>query len=114
MIRMFHRLMLAASLGLVVATASSIAAAQPPQRERLIILADMGNEPLVAGEVAATNTAASDPAAHADLVRRAEPALRVKPPSVTHKSRLAPSGSPNDYASTAPYYFDLVSPLLPH
>jgi signal transduction histidine kinase len=43
--------------------------------------------------------------ATADLVQKAERALRVKPPSVTQKSQLAPSGNPNDYASTAPYFW---------
>lgn len=54
---------------------------------------------LVAAEEA-TNSSGT-----ADLVRKAEAALRVKPPSVTHKSKPAPSGNPNDYASTAPYFW---------
>jgi len=55
--------------------------------------------PLIAAETASTNTET------ADLVRKAEAALRVAPPSVTQKTRLAPSGNPNDYASTAPYFW---------
>ena len=39
------------------------------------------------------------------LVQRAEEALKVKPPSVTHKTRPAPSGSRHDYFSQAPYYW---------
>jgi hypothetical protein len=51
---------------------------------------------LIAAEVAS---------GRADGLQKADKALRVKPPSVTHKSKPAPSGNPNDYASTAPYYW---------
>ena len=39
------------------------------------------------------------------LVKKADAALKVKPLSVTEKSRVAPSGNANDYASTAPYFW---------
>jgi hypothetical protein len=41
----------------------------------------------------------------ADLIKNADAALSVAPLSVTQKSRLAPSGDPHDYASTAPYFW---------
>ena len=45
------------------------------------------------------------------LVASADRALRVKPPSVTHKTKPAPSGSLNDYYSQAPYFWpDPASP----
>jgi catechol 2,3-dioxygenase-like lactoylglutathione lyase family enzyme len=50
--------------------------------------------------------AAGDPAARAALdalVREAEAALRVAPPSVTHKTRPGASGDLHDYSSIAPY-----------
>jgi hypothetical protein len=37
------------------------------------------------------------------LVKQADAALNVAPPTVTQKTRLAPSGNVHDYASTAPY-----------
>jgi hypothetical protein len=39
------------------------------------------------------------------LRQEADQALRVAPLSVTQKSRVAPSGDPRDYASTAPYFW---------
>ncbi len=39
------------------------------------------------------------------LQRGAAEALQVPPPSVTEKTRLAPSGDVHDYASTAPYFW---------
>jgi hypothetical protein len=54
---------------------------------------------LVAAEAASSKDGTDD------LVRKGEQALRVKPPSVTQKSQIAPSGNPNDYASTAPYFW---------
>ncbi|QDU86667.1 Alginate lyase [Pirellulimonas nuda] len=41
----------------------------------------------------------------ADLVRRAERALRVTPPAVTQKQQPAAVGGPHDYVSTAPYFW---------
>ena len=46
---------------------------------------------------------AREPAA--DVVKKADAALRAPPLSVTQKSRVAPSGDPHDYASTAPYFW---------
>ena len=39
------------------------------------------------------------------LVKSADAALKVPPPSVTQKTKLAPSGDRHDYLSTAPYYW---------
>ncbi len=39
------------------------------------------------------------------LVESAENALKVTPPSVTQKTKLAPSGDRHDYMSTAPYWW---------
>ncbi len=39
------------------------------------------------------------------LVTAADTALKLTPPSVTHKSKLAPDGDPHAYASTAPYFW---------
>jgi len=52
------------------------------------------------------NAAEADAAAEtgAGVARKADAALRVQPPSVTQKTRLAPSGNPHDYAGTAPYF----------
>lgn len=55
---------------------------------------------------AKTRLAAGDPAlqpALDSLIKRADAALHVKPPSVTHKTRLGASGDPHDYYSQAPY-----------
>lgn len=38
------------------------------------------------------------------LIAAADRALEVPPPSVTQKSKLAPSDNRHDYLSTAPYY----------
>ena len=40
-----------------------------------------------------------------NLVGEADEALRIKPPSVTEKSKLPPSGDRHDYMSLAPYYW---------
>jgi hypothetical protein len=55
----------------------------------------------------------------AALVKNADDALKVTPPSVTHKSKLAPDGDPHAYASTAPYFWPDPSkpdglPYVPH
>ncbi len=50
---------------------------------------------LAADDDSATEAAAA-------VVKNAESALRTKPQSVTQKAKLAPSGNPHDYASTAP------------
>lgn len=39
------------------------------------------------------------------LVAEAEIALQFEPPSVTHKTKRAPSGDAHDYMSTAPYWW---------
>lgn len=39
------------------------------------------------------------------LVKNADDARKLTPPSVTQKSRLAPDGDPHAYASTAPYFW---------
>jgi hypothetical protein len=39
------------------------------------------------------------------LVRAANEALQIAPPSVTQKSKLPPSGDKHDYMSTAPYFW---------
>ena len=39
------------------------------------------------------------------LVAEADVLLHVSPPSVTHKTHVAPSGDSHDYASLAPYYW---------
>ncbi len=54
---------------------------------------------------AATPVATADNEATAALVKKADDALKVAPLSVTQKSRVAPSGDPHDYASTAPYFW---------
>lgn len=53
------------------------------------------------------------------LIKRADAALQVKPPSVTQKIKPAPSGSMHDYFSQAPYFWpDPASsnglPYIPH
>jgi hypothetical protein len=40
-----------------------------------------------------------------NLLEEADEALRVKPPSVTEKSKVPPSGDRHDYMSLAPYYW---------
>jgi hypothetical protein len=40
-----------------------------------------------------------------ELTERANKALQVRPLSVTQKTKLAPSGHPHDYASTAPFFW---------
>ena len=52
----------------------------------------------------ASGDAILQPALHA-LVESAEKALKVTPPSVTQKTKLAPSGDRHDYMSTAPYFW---------
>ena len=52
--------------------------------------------------------AGGDPAIRATtemLIDEADKTLTVRPPSVTDKSRSAPSGDPHDYMSLAPYYW---------
>ncbi len=41
--------------------------------------------------------------AYEQVLKNADEALKVKPPSVTHKTKTPPSGSKNDYYSQAPY-----------
>lgn len=41
----------------------------------------------------------------AKLIADADQALKVAPPSVTQKTKLAPSGDRHDYMSTAPYFW---------
>ena len=53
------------------------------------------------------------------LVKSADESLKLAPPSVTQKSKLAPDGDPHAYASTAPYFWPDPSkpdglPYLPH
>jgi hypothetical protein len=52
----------------------------------------------------AAGDAALQPAL-AKLVADADRALKVAPPSVTQKTKLAPSGDRHDYMSTAPYFW---------
>lgn len=62
------------------------------------------------GDLAAVKTrliagdAALQPALRA-LVKSADEALKIAPPSVTQKTKLAPDGDPHSYASTAPYFW---------
>lgn len=52
----------------------------------------------------AADDAALRPALDA-LIERADQALKVKPPSVTHKTKPGASGDLHDYASQAPYFW---------
>ncbi|MEO7413877.1 MAG: alginate lyase family protein [Opitutaceae bacterium] len=54
---------------------------------------------------AAPATITTDNETAAALIKKADEALKVAPLSVTQKSRVAPSGDPHDYASTAPYFW---------
>lgn len=49
--------------------------------------------------------APSEPVHEADWLKQADQALKVAPLAVTQKTRVAPSGNPHDYASTAPYFW---------
>ncbi len=66
----------------------------------------------------AAGDAALQPALRS-LVKNADEALKLTPPSVTQKSKLAPDGDPHAYASTAPYFWPDPSkpdglPYIPH
>ncbi|MEO7698762.1 MAG: alginate lyase family protein [Opitutus sp.] len=60
---------------------------------------------LIAASAASAFGAANTPAPADARFKNADEALRVAPLSVTQKSRVAPSGNPHDYASTAPYFW---------
>lgn len=86
------------SLGLATVVGALAAAAEPRY---------FGARPgaLVATKARlAAGDAALRPALQA-LVESADKALQVAPPSVTQKTKLAPSGDRHDYMSTAPYFW---------
>ncbi len=60
---------------------------------------------LLATSAVGSFAAAPAPSPDVELVKKADAALRVTPLSVTQKTRVAPSGNPHDYASTAPYFW---------
>jgi hypothetical protein len=87
---------------------ASTAASQPAPAQTATA-ARLGELPAVKQRLAAGD-ATLKPALDA-LLSSADRALKVKPPSVTHKTKPAPSGSLHDYFSQAPYFWpDPASP----